>query len=158
MTLLAYLFLRLRPAKDVVRYMCKKSRFRLPFQKEHGKRVSALFKFEGQHLYDIYWALGRQFSCKKYLLDRCKSLRLFVNTMNAVDKCSLPIRDNLMEPIDMQLSQKLKTFCSFILHFRNLGYILDIFRKNMTLIAYLFLRLWAAKSVVRYMCKSSASN
>ena len=101
--------------------MCKNSRFRLPFQKQHGKRVSTLFKYERQHLYDIYSASGRQFSGNKSLLVRCKSLRLFVNTMSAVDKCCLPIRDDLMEPIDMQLSQKLKTFCSFILHFRNLG-------------------------------------
>ena len=41
--------------------------------------------------------------------------------MTAVDKGSLPNRDNLMELIHMQLSQKQKTFCSFILHFRNLG-------------------------------------
>ena len=41
--------------------------------------------------------------------------------MSAADKCSLPNRDNLMEPIHMQLSQKVKTFCSFILDFRNLG-------------------------------------
>ena len=41
--------------------------------------------------------------------------------MSAVDKCSLRNRENLMQPIHMQLSQKRKTFCSFILHFRNLG-------------------------------------
>ena len=120
MTLIAYLFLRLRPAKSVVRYMCKKSRLRLPFQKEHGKRVSTLFKFEWQHLYHIYWLTGTQFSSKESLLVICKTLRLFVNTMSAVDKCSLPNSDNLMQPIQIQLSQKLKTFCSFILHFRNL--------------------------------------
>ena len=33
--------------------------------------------------------------------------------MGAVDKCSLPHRDNLMEPIHMQLSQKLKTSSQF---------------------------------------------
>ena len=33
--------------------------------------------------------------------------------MSAVDKCSLPNRDNIMEPIHMQLSQKLKTFSGF---------------------------------------------
>ena len=121
MTLLAYLFLRLLPAKIVIRYVCKKSRFRLPFQKEHGKRVFTLFKFEREHLYHIYWSTGRQFSCKNSLSVICKSLRLFVNTMSAVDKCSLPNRDNLMQPIHMQLSQKLKTFCSFILHFQNSG-------------------------------------
>ena len=102
--------------------------------------------------------MGTQFSCKKSLLVTCKSLRLFVKAMHAVGNCSLPHRDNLMQPIQMQLSQKRKTFCSFILHFRNLLYILDIFRKKMTLIAYLFPRLRPAKNVVRYMCKSPASD
>ena len=41
--------------------------------------------------------------------------------MSAVDKCSVPNSDNLMQPIHMQLSQKIKSFSSFILHFRNLG-------------------------------------
>ena len=41
--------------------------------------------------------------------------------MSAVDKCSLPNRDNLMQPIHMQLSQKVKNFCSFSLHIRNLS-------------------------------------
>ena len=113
MTLIAYLFLRLPPAKNVVRYMSKKSRFRLPFQKEHGKRVSTLSKFERQNLYHIYWSTRRQFSCKKSLLVICKSLRLFVNTMSAVDKCSLPNTDNLMQPIHMQLSEKVKNFSGF---------------------------------------------
>ena len=121
MRLVAYLFLRLRPEKIVVRYMFKKSRFRLPFQKEHGKRVSTLFKSERQHLRHIYCSTGRQFSSKSTLLVICQRLSLFVKTMSAVDKCSLPNRDNLMEPIHMQLSQKLKTFCRYILDFRNLN-------------------------------------
>ena len=33
--------------------------------------------------------------------------------MSAVDKCSLPNRDNLMQPIHMQLSQKVKNFSWF---------------------------------------------
>ena len=33
--------------------------------------------------------------------------------MTAVEKCSLPNRDNLMQPIHMQLFQKLKTFSEF---------------------------------------------
>ena len=121
MTLIAYLFLRLRPAKNVVRLMCKESRFRLPFKKENGKRVSTLFKFQRQHLYHIYWSTRKQFSCKNSILVIWKSLRLLIDTMTAVDKCSLPNRHNLMQPIHMQLSQKIKTFCGFILHFWNLG-------------------------------------
>ena len=112
-TLIAYLFLSLRPAKNVVRYMCKKSRFRLPFQKEHGKRVSTLFKFERQHPYHIYWSTRRHFSSKKSLLGICQRLILFVKTMTVVGKCSLPNRDNLMQSIHMQLSQKLKTFFGY---------------------------------------------
>ena len=34
--------------------------------------------------------------------------------MTAVDKCSLPDRDNLMQRIHMQLSQKLKNFSWFV--------------------------------------------
>ena len=34
--------------------------------------------------------------------------------MSGVDKCSLPNRDNLMEPIHMQLYEKLKTFSGFL--------------------------------------------
>ena len=113
MTLIAYLFVRLRPAKIVVSYMCKKSRFRLPFQKEHGKLVSTLFKFERQHLYHIYCSPGRELSCKKSPLVICPRLSLFVNTMTAVDKCSLPNRHNLTQPIHKELSQKLKSFSQF---------------------------------------------
>ena len=120
-TLIAYLLLRLRPAKNVVRYMYKKFHFRLHLQKEHGKRVSTLFKFEQQLVYHIHWSTGRQLSFKESLLVIWESLRLFLNTMSDVDMCSLPNRDNLMQPIHMQLSQKLKTFCSYILLFRNLG-------------------------------------
>ena len=33
--------------------------------------------------------------------------------MSAVDKCSVPNTDNLIQPINMQLSQTLKTFSEF---------------------------------------------
>ena len=33
--------------------------------------------------------------------------------MNAVGKCSLPNRENLLQPIHMELYQKLKTFSEF---------------------------------------------
>ena len=130
MTLIAYLFLRLRPAKNVVRYMCKKSRSRLPFQKEHGKLVSTLLKFERKHLHPIYWSTGKQLSCKKSLLGIWESLRLFVNTMSVVDKWSPPNRNNLMEPIHMQLSQKLKAFSEFFPAFSKSRLHFELFLKK----------------------------
>ena len=54
--------------------------------------------------------MGRQLNCKKSLLVICKILRLFVNTFSAVDKYSLPNREYLTQPIQVQLSQKQKTF------------------------------------------------
>ena len=53
MTLVAYLFPKLRTPKNVVRYMSKKSRFKVPFDRQHGKRVQKLLRSEPQHRYHI---------------------------------------------------------------------------------------------------------
>ena len=50
--------------------------------------------------------------------------------MSAVDKCSLPNRDNLMEPIHMELSQKLKTFSGFFLAFLKSRLNFELFQKK----------------------------
>ena len=47
------------------------------------------------------------------MLVLCKILRLFVNTLTDDDKYSLLYRDNLMEPIQILLSQKQKTLSEF---------------------------------------------
>ena len=112
-TLIAYLFLRLRPVKNMVRYMCKKSRFRLRYQKEHGKRVSTHLNSERQIMYHIYWLMGRILSSKKSLLVIWKILKLFLNALSVVDKYSLLNSFNLTQPIQMQLSQKQKAFYEF---------------------------------------------
>ena len=50
--------------------------------------------------------------------------------MSAVDKCSLRNRDNLMQPIHMQLSQKLKTFCPFFPAFSKSRLNFEYFQKK----------------------------
>ena len=54
MTLIADLFSKLRTPENVVRYMSKKSRFKGPFDRQHGKRVQTLLRSERQHGYHIY--------------------------------------------------------------------------------------------------------
>ena len=49
MTLLADLFPKLRTLKNVVRYMSKKSRFKVPFDRQHGKQLQTLFPSKPQH-------------------------------------------------------------------------------------------------------------
>ena len=44
MTLIADLFAKLRTPKNVVRYLSKKSRFKGPFDRQHGKRVQTLLR------------------------------------------------------------------------------------------------------------------
>ena len=62
-------------------------------------------------------------------------VRLFVNKFTGNDKHYLLNRDNLMQPILMQLSQKQKSFSQFFLHFQNSYPLLNICQKKMTFIA-----------------------
>ena len=50
--------------------------------------------------------------------------------MSAVEKCSLPNRDNLIQPIHMQLSRKVKTFFQFFRAFSKSKLNFEHFRKK----------------------------
>ena len=67
-----------------------------------------------------------------------KILRLFVNTLTADDKHYLLNRNNLTEPIQMQLSQKQKTFSEFFFGFLKPMLIFKHFPKSDALIADVF--------------------
>ena len=53
MTLIADLFPKLRTPKNVIRYMSKKSGFKEPFDRQHGKRVQTPLRSEPKHRYHI---------------------------------------------------------------------------------------------------------
>ena len=59
MTLIADFFPKVRTPENVVRYMSKKSCFKGPIDREHGKRVQTLLRSGQQHRYHIYWYFGR---------------------------------------------------------------------------------------------------
>ena len=50
--------------------------------------------------------------------------------MSAVEKCSLPTRDSLMQPIHMHLSQKLKTCSEFFNIFSKSRLSFEYFQKK----------------------------
>ena len=129
-TLITEVFSKLRTPKNMVTSMSKKSRFKGSFGKQHGKRAQTLLKFAWQHLYQIYWSLWRQLTCKKSLLVICKISRLFPNTLSADGKYSLLNRDNLTQPIQMQLSQKQKTFSEFLCAFLKSSLNFEHFQKK----------------------------
>ena len=53
MTLIADLIPKSRTPENVIRYMSKESRFKGPFDRQHGKRVQTLLRSERQHRYHI---------------------------------------------------------------------------------------------------------
>ena len=129
--------------------MSKKSHFRGSFEMLHGKQAETLSKSKRQHLYHIYWSLWRQFSWKKSLLVICKILGLFLNTLTADHKYSLLLRDNLSNIFKSNYLGNNRHFREFFLYLGNLDSILKNFKKEVTLIADVFLNLSTPKKVVR---------
>ena len=89
-----------------------------------------MLKFAWQHLYQIYWLLGTQLTYKKSLLVICQISRLFPNTLSADGKYSLFKRDNLTQPIYMQISRKPKTFAQYFAAFLKCGLNFNNFQKK----------------------------
>ena len=108
--------------------MSKKSCFRGPFDKQHGKRAQALLKSASQHLYHIHRSLPRKLSWKKSLLLTCQILGLLVNTLASDEIYPVLNREKL--PIKMQLSQKQITFSQFCATFLKSTFNFEYFEKK----------------------------
>ena len=99
--------------------MSKKSGFRGPFDKQHGKRAQALPKSASPHFCPIHWSLPSELSLKMGPLLTCQILGLLLNTLAADEKFPIFKRNNMTIPIQIQLSQKKKTFLNFLFRFWN---------------------------------------
>ena len=128
--------------------MSKKSRLRMPLDRQHGKRAKKLIQSKQQHLYHIHWLLWKKLSWKKSLLTTCKVLKLFVNTTTADDKYSLFSRDILMQPIQMDSSQKIFFFWIVLGIFQIYTKVWILSKKDESLV-YVFRKFWTTKDVVR---------
>ena len=73
---------------------------------------------------------------------------LFFNTWTADEKYSFGKRENLPQPIDFQLSKKLKSFSQFFIAFLKSTSNFQHFEKNMSLIADAFSKVETANAVV----------
>ena len=83
------------------------------------------------------------------MLVLCKISGLFVNTLTDDDKYSLLYRDNLLQPIQIHLSQKRNTSSDFSSAFLKSTLNFEHFEKKMTLIADVFPKLPSPKIVIR---------
>ena len=80
---------------------------------------------------------------------------MFVNIFTADDKYSLLNRDNLRQPIHMQLSQKEKTFSEFASAYLKSILKFEHSTKRINLITSVFPKLGAPKNVVKQISKKS---
>ena len=78
-----------------------------------------------------------------------KILGLFVNTLSEDDRYCLLYKDNLLQPIQILLSQKQKTFSQFFCAFLKSTLNSEHFQKKINLIADVFPKLPSAKKVIR---------
>ena len=76
-------------------------------------------------------------------------LAVFVNTLTADGKYPVQGCENLQLPIQMQLSEKRKTFSQFLFHLSMLREILNILKEKMIVIANMFPKLQTVKIFVR---------
>ena len=83
------------------------------------------------------------------MLVNCKILGLFVNTLSEDDKYCLLYNDNLLQPIQILLSQKQRTFSQFFSGFLKSTLNSEHFQKKINLIADVFPKLPSAKKVIR---------
>ena len=90
--------------------MFKKSCFRGCCKKQYDKGSQTLLKSASHQLYLIHWSLAKKLCLEKSLLLTCQFLGVLVNTLAADEKYPGLNRDNLEIPIQMQFSQKQKTF------------------------------------------------
>ena len=87
----------------------------------------------------------RKLSWKRSLLLTWKILGLLVNTLAGDEMYLVLHRKNLTIAIQMQLSQKQKTFSQFLVHFGNLFEISNVLNKRMTLIGFVLPKLRTPK-------------
>ena len=83
------------------------------------------------------------------MLVLCKISGLFVNTRSVDERYCLLYKDNLLQPIQILLSQKQKTFSEFFSPFLKSTLNFERFQKKMTLIADVFPKLPSPKKVIR---------
>ena len=93
MALIPSVLLKLETAKNVVRKMSKKIRFKTPFDSQHAKGSQTLRNSSAKHFYHIFLTTLRDAD-----LENICDLST-VNAMTAADMYSLPERENLPQPI-----------------------------------------------------------
>ena len=129
--------------------MSKKSSFRGPLEKQHGRCAETMVKSASEHLYHSHWSLRSRFSWKKSLLWTGKILGLLLNTLAADQKYSVLNTDNLTIPIQMQLCEKENILSQFLVYFLKSGLNFQYFEKRDDPHSFCISKIMGLENVVR---------
>ena len=97
-------------------------------------------------------------SWKNSLLLTCQILGLLVNSFSADEEYPILNRDKLTIPIQLQLSEKEKTFSQFLAAFLKSRLIFQDLKKKLTLLAFALLNVRTAKTWLDKYLKSPLSD
>ena len=125
----------------------KRSSFWKPFHSERVKKYHRLLKTAEKYFYPIFTSVLTKISSKQSVSVNYKILGLSVNTLNRGYQYSRSNTEKLPLHIQRKSFEKLKLFLTFLWHFWNVHYILNL-SKNMSLIAEVFLKLLTVKEVL----------
>ena len=117
MIVISNVFPKLQTVKNLVRTLSKRRRFRARFDSQHVKAFRTLAKSPWKHLYHVSSSFTGKSIWKMSHLVLGEVLWVFAITLTPDGK--YPVQDckNLKLPIQMQLSEKRKTFSDFFVPF-----------------------------------------
>ena len=117
MIVIANVFPKLLTVKNLFRILSKRQRFRAWFDSEHVKPSQILAKSPWEHFYHVFSSFSGKLIWKMVLLVLCQIFGVFVKSLTGDGKYPAQDFQYLQLPIQMQLSQKRKTFSEFFVLF-----------------------------------------
>ena len=117
MIVIATLLSKVQTVRNLVRPFSKKHRFRTPFDSEPVKGTQTLVKFGREYFHLVFSSLWEDQVCDIRPLVTCWIFVLLGNILTAKGKYPLRYCQDLMIPVQMQLSWKVKTFSDFFVRF-----------------------------------------
>ena len=97
-------FPKLETEKNLARPLCKKSHFRTPFDSQHVKVFETRIKSPKEYIDQIISWLFKKLISKIPPLAICEILGMFFNTLTPGVKYPVQNYENLLSPIQMQLT------------------------------------------------------
>ena len=92
------------PKLQTVNSLSWRRSFRNSFDSQRVNGCQTVVKSASEHFYHICWSLWEEMIYKISLYFKFEILRVFVNTLTADDKYPVGDCENLLFPIEMQLS------------------------------------------------------